>query len=120
QGQSRLADIGGRALRGAAWGIVAGAAISVVMWLLCAALAWRRPLSVACDVLAGRTVAAWRSMWITLMLLAIMTGIVVVLSAGYHVLGTDKIGQDVLFETLKSIRTGVLIGTLTTLVMLPF
>jgi len=38
----------------------------------------------------------------------------------YHVLGTDKIGDDVLYETLKSIRTGLVIGTLTTLVMLPF
>ena len=38
----------------------------------------------------------------------------------YHVFGTDKIGQDVLYQAIKSIRTGVLIGTLTTLVMLPF
>ena len=37
----------------------------------------------------------------------------------YHVLGTDKVGQDVLYQSLKSIRTGVLIGLLTTLVMLP-
>jgi len=36
-----------------------------------------------------------------------------------HLLGTDKIGQDVLYKTLKSIRTGLLIGTLTTLIMLP-
>lgn len=38
----------------------------------------------------------------------------------YHILGTSKIGEDVLYEAIKSIRTGVLIGTLTTLVMLPF
>ncbi len=38
----------------------------------------------------------------------------------YHILGTDKIGEDVLYEALKSIRTGLIIGTLTTLVMLPF
>ncbi|MDA3807788.1 MAG: ABC transporter permease [Thiomicrorhabdus sp.] len=37
----------------------------------------------------------------------------------YHVLGTDKVGQDVLLQSIKSIRTGVLIGLLTTLVMLP-
>ena len=37
----------------------------------------------------------------------------------YHVLGTDKVGQDVLYLSLKSIRTGLVIGTLTTLVMLP-
>ena len=41
------------------------------------------------------------------------------LSASYHVFGTDKVGQDVLYQTLKSIRTGLVIGTLTTLIMLP-
>jgi peptide/nickel transport system permease protein len=42
------------------------------------------------------------------------------LASTYHVLGTDKVGQDVFYQTLKSIRTGLVIGTLTTLVMLPF
>lgn len=42
------------------------------------------------------------------------------LSAGYHVLGTDKTGQDVLFVSLKSIRTGLMIGTLTTFIVTPF
>ena len=36
-----------------------------------------------------------------------------------HPFGTDKVGQDVLYLSLKSIRTGLVIGTLTTLVMLP-
>lgn len=38
----------------------------------------------------------------------------------YHILGTSKVGGDVLYQCLKSIRTGLVIGTLTTLVMLPF
>ena len=42
------------------------------------------------------------------------------LSIQYYVLGTDKVGVDVLYKTIKSIRTGILIGTLTTIVMLPF
>jgi len=42
------------------------------------------------------------------------------LSFDYHILGTDKVGQDVLYQSLKSVRTGLVIGTLTTLVMLPF
>ena len=42
------------------------------------------------------------------------------MSQNYHVFGTDKVGQDVLYQALKSIRTGLVIGTLTTLVMLPF
>ncbi len=39
---------------------------------------------------------------------------------GTHLFGTDKVGQDVLYLSLKSIRTGLLIGSLTTLIMLPF
>lgn len=42
------------------------------------------------------------------------------LQHGSHLLGTDKIGVDVFYETLKSIRTGFVIGTLTTLVIMPF
>ena len=41
------------------------------------------------------------------------------LSHDYHVFGTDKVGEDVFYQALKSIRTGLVIGTLTTLVMLP-
>lgn len=41
------------------------------------------------------------------------------LSRSFHVLGTGKIGQDIFYYTLKSIRTALIIGTLTTLFMLP-
>jgi peptide/nickel transport system permease protein len=57
--------------------------------------------------------------------LAVGFGIVAVgymlcyLSIYYHVLGTDKVGEDVFYQTIKSIRTGLVIGTLTTLIMLP-
>ena len=44
----------------------------------------------------------------------------ILLADNYHVLGTNQIGQDVFYETIKSIRTGMLIGVLTTLFMLPF
>lgn len=57
--------------------------------------------------------------YFTLLLLSFFICCVAFLSAGYHVLGTDKVGQDVLYQALKSIRTGLVIGTLTTLVMLP-
>jgi peptide/nickel transport system permease protein len=55
----------------------------------------------------------------TSLVLLLIAGPVAALAAGYHVFGTDKVGQDVLYLTLKSIRTGLLIGTLTTLIMLP-
>ncbi|MGV8935320.1 MAG: ABC transporter permease, partial [Gallionellaceae bacterium] len=60
------------------------------------------------------------SVFITLLLFSMFFGLIVHLAAAYHVLGTDKVGQDVLYLSLKSIRTGLVIGTVTTLVMLPF
>jgi peptide/nickel transport system permease protein len=42
------------------------------------------------------------------------------LSFQYHVFGTDKVGQDVFYQSLKSVRTALVIGTLSTLTMLPF
>jgi peptide/nickel transport system permease protein len=54
------------------------------------------------------------------LIIAAFIGVVVNLASAYHVLGTDKVGQDVLYLSLKSIRTGLVIGTVTTLVMLPF
>jgi len=60
-----------------------------------------------------------RSMSATLVLLPMLVGIVADLATAYHVLGTDKVGQDVLYLSLKSIRTGLIIGTVTTLVTLP-
>ena len=62
----------------------------------------------------------WRAFWIISTITFIVASVLWHLSNSYHVLGTDKIGQDVLYQSLKSIRTGLLIGTLTTLVMLPF
>ena len=37
----------------------------------------------------------------------------------YHILGTDKAGADVFYKAVKSIRTGMIFGLLTTLLALP-
>ncbi len=42
------------------------------------------------------------------------------LESHYHILGTDKVGQDVFYQAIKSVRTGLVIGLITTLVTLPF
>lgn len=39
---------------------------------------------------------------------------------GRHLLGTDKVGQDVFCQTVKSVRTGLIVGGLTTLIAVPF
>lgn len=62
----------------------------------------------------------WYAILLTVSVITIICSVIVSLSGYYHVLGTDKVGQDVLYQALKSIRTGLIIGTLTTLVMLPF
>ena len=46
--------------------------------------------------------------------------LVVTLSPSYHILGTDKVGYDVFYRSLKSIRTGLVIGSVTTLIVTPF
>lgn len=47
-------------------------------------------------------------------------GTVYFLGSGYHLFGTDKSGQDVFYIALKGARTGLVIGTLTTLIVTPF
>ncbi len=60
-----------------------------------------------------------RTAALVFLIMLILIGMSISLSSGYHILGTDKVGEDVFYQALKSIRTGLVIGTLTTLVMLP-
>lgn len=62
----------------------------------------------------------WEVMLLTTTVIILFCAWLFYMSAFYHVMGTDKVGQDVFYLTLKSIRTGLVIGTLTTLIMLPF
>jgi len=68
----------------------------------------------------GETAIPWRTILVCVAFLVSLASLLWHLAPYYHVLGTDKVGQDVLLKSIKSIRTGLVIGTLTTLVMLPF
>lgn len=59
---------------------------------------------------AAVTIGIW--IWIAMQIYAFMPH--------YHILGTSQVGEDVLYQGLKSVRTGLILGTVTTLVMLPF
>jgi peptide/nickel transport system permease protein len=61
----------------------------------------------------------WRAMWATLGIILLLACAALALGTNYHVLGTDRTGNDVLWRCIKSIRTALVIGTLTTLAMLP-
>jgi len=95
-------------------------ALRIVLGFAGAALVW------ALAVLAGRRSVArrwpevpWDAAAATLGVILAIAGPVVVLAEGYHVLGTNQVGSDVLYQALKSIRTSLVIGTITTLVLLP-
>ena len=116
----RATDIARHVLYGAAAGTIAWV---VAATLLCALIsscsgghidaAWRA-------IWRGETETPWRVVLVALGLIVLVFGPALALATDYHVLGTDKVGQDVFYQSLKSIRTGLVIGTLTTLVMLPF
>ena len=80
----------------------------------------RRTPGIARDLAARHRTPTWVVVWFTASALLLLFFLAVNFAAAYHVFGTDKVGQDVFYQSLKSIRTGLMIGTLTTLVMLPF
>jgi len=100
--EHKARDILVRSIQAIAWGLLLSVVLIAPQWLLLrsSALAWRASWLTQAAIFCGGT-------W--------MIG----LSRYYHVLGTDLGGTDVLYQSLKGIRTGVLLGTLATLVMLP-
>jgi len=116
----RAADLRERGLRAAGQWLLA---MAVLVLLLALLLAWRRRESVGQALRRigrGRDVWPWRSFLTALGAVLAVLFFAIHFAAAYHVLGTDKVGQDVFYQAVKSIRTGLVIGTLTTLVMLPF
>ena len=71
-------------------------------------------------ILRNKTDMPWWAMLTTFGIILFLLLFTVNVGGDYHILGTDKVGQDVLYLAVKSIRTGLVIGTLTTLIMLPF
>jgi len=101
---------------------------AVALWwlvfLILSAVLSRRKQSAVADtakaILANKTEIPWLAMLVTSGVMLFLLMFTLNLAGEYHILGTDKVGQDVLYLAVKSIRTGLVIGTLTTLVMLPF
>ncbi len=99
-------------------GLPAGIALGGMMILL----------SVAWFVLAGRrsqtseprrSVRRGLKVGGFLAMVATFVTVLAGLSTEYHVLGTDQVGQDVLYRSLKGCRVGLVVGTLTTLIATP-
>lgn len=116
-GGSHLADPGERNADVAA-GLMRALLIAALIWLALAALVARCCGGWAA-VWCGRTGFAWNAVLATVALMLLVAVPLLTLAAGYHVFGTDKVGQDVFYQILKSVRTALIIGLVTTLVMLP-
>ncbi len=114
-----LGDVAAKAGQGLLLGAGAAALLSAAL-LLAISRAQRLPLAqVWAQVRARSTAVPWHVALATLWVLCLLVGPATALSGPYHLLGTDLTGNDVLFQSLKSIRTAFVIGTLATVATLP-
>lgn len=118
--ESKILDVIQRSFPGIGIGLFLGALLLVLIAIkVC--FSQKIPIQDSLQqIILGKTKTRWRVFVLTFTGLFIVGGITAELSQVYHILGTDKIGESVLYQAIKSIRTGIIIGTLTTLVMLPF
>ncbi len=115
----KWSDISDSVMLNFLWSLLVWAALlsGMVMYLARRhSCSWRAKIQ---QIVLGKSQYPYRTLLIILLMLLLVGSNIAVLSSQYHILGTDKVGQDVLYQTLKSVRTGLVIGTLTTLVMLP-
>jgi peptide/nickel transport system permease protein len=111
-------DVLGQVMRGAAGGLLLTLLASLVL-SACVDHGQGTLQSRWRALLAGRTRHPWRVPLMVLAMIALVAGPVVALMGDYHVLGTDRTGNDVLVQSLKSVRTAFVIGTLSTLATVP-
>lgn len=109
----RMRDVLVRALGGLVAGALAAGALALAVgWLAMGRAGFARARR-------GETAVPWGAALLTVTVLGALVGAVVSLAPHYHVLGTDRTGNDVLYQALKSVRTAFVIGTLSTLATLP-
>ncbi|HDY84331.1 hypothetical protein LCGC14_0600240 [marine sediment metagenome] len=118
--QDKWSDITNSVIINSSWVLLGWCFISILMMFYLARHHKTTCFKTIRQVLLGKAHYPYRTVLVTLLMLLLVGSNLAELSSQYHILGTDKVGQDVLYQTLKSVRTGLVIGTLTTLVMLPF
>ena len=117
--QEWAGDVTSRAIKGLIGGLVIAVAIALIGIAALARSAKTSFAEMAQRVRHGETPIPWHVAIITIGVIAVVFGPIVALMGPYHVLGTDRTGNDVLYQSLKSIRTAFVIGTLSTIATLP-
>ena len=104
--------------------VLAGLILAAVLWVSVAAL---RARSIGgsmkqslVSIAQGSTEVPLRAMLLTASVLLLLVCWAAAVWPYYHVFGTDRTGNDVLYQGIKSIRTAVVLGSLATLATLPF
>ncbi len=113
-------DLAARTVIGVVLGAIGGL---VVMLVINGAVAQRRGIGIAAawrQMRWGANELPWSTVGRTLVIGGIAIGILLSLASGYHVFGTDLTGNDVFYRVIKSIRTAIVMGSLTTAATLPF
>ncbi|MFO1346793.1 MAG: ABC transporter permease [Rhodocyclaceae bacterium] len=126
-GGAHLAADEGRAGQDIALRCAQALGVGALVWVACALFcAWRVARRRHLGVIEGwREIwrheqgPAWNAVLLALAAIIAVTALIAGPAGAYHVFGTDKVGQDVLYQVLKSIRTALVIGLVTTLVTLP-
>ena len=116
----RGADIALRTLRAALEAVVLWLIVGGVLAVGFGRRHGQRTMRAWRALVTGQTPVPWHAALYTLLLILFLIFFAARIGPYYHILGTDKVGGDVFYQAVKSIRTGLVIGTLTTLVMLPF
>jgi peptide/nickel transport system permease protein len=112
-------DITQKVLKGLALGAVLAACLCAGLVFLVARSARQSFFTTVRRIRLRDTPVPWHVAILTLGVMALLIGPATVLSGPYHLLGTDLTGNDVLLQSLKSIRTAFVIGTLATVATLP-
>jgi peptide/nickel transport system permease protein len=111
-------------LQRTAHGIAAGLIMTLIVGFVVVAIRARRlgqDFATSANAVArGQTDIPWRAAFLALLFVLTCVGLTAMLGTHYHILGTDKVGKSLGYLSLKSIRTALVIGTLTTLITLPF
>jgi peptide/nickel transport system permease protein len=119
-GRDWLGDVIGRTVTGVVLGAIGGLAL---MLLVSGGVARNRNRGIAEAwryMRSDETQMPWTTVARTLVIGGVVVGTLISLSAGYHVFGTDLTGNDVFYRVVKSIRTAIVMGALTTAATLPF
>ena len=113
------ADLTSRVGTGLALGLLLAVACAAALFEALARAREARFLDTAASVWRKEGDIPWRAGLWTLVAMAMLIGVVLSLMGAYHVFGTDTTGNDVLYQSLKCIRTAFVIGSLSTIATLP-